>query len=96
MTPIELERRAQKDARGIDASERRRVLRALEDLDSDVPRENFDVRPLVGHSPWLRLRIGSIRVIFKIEIQDRDQVIVVTRIVARRELARAVRGLRRG
>lgn len=64
---------------------------------------NLDVKPLAGHRPWLRLRVGDYRVIFRrlspAEVGRLDPYrgtepgILVERVINRRDLDRAVRSL---
>ena len=73
----------------IDRKSRERIRRALEGLIVVPPRRNLDVRPLTGHASWLRLRVGSMRVIFRpIEV-----LFLVERVVDRRDLDEALRAL---
>jgi len=52
-------------------------------------RANLDIRPLQGHKPWQRLRVGDYRVVFR-EVNNRVEV---ARVVSRQELDAAVRKL---
>lgn len=90
MPPVELSRRAQRDLRGLDPQVRPRVIAALrEDLAADPPPPNLDVKTLQGRAPWRRLRVGEHRVLFRPE----GDGLLVARVVDRRDLDRAVRGL---
>jgi len=51
---------------------------------------NLDVKPLVGRAPWLRLRMGDWRVLYRPDAGK----FLIARIVHRRELRRALRNLR--
>jgi len=63
---IELSKRALKDLRRIDHANRRRLLNLLEqDLAAEPQPPNLDVKPLVGRAPWLRLRRGDYRVVYR-------------------------------
>lgn len=87
--------------------ERERVVRVLAAALEPVPSPgNADVRPLVGYAPWLRLRVGDWRVVYRplqaeelAAIKDaRGEIdaadgFLVFRIVHRRDLQRAVRAL---
>ena len=60
----------------------------------------LDVRPLIGHAPWRRLRVGEFRVIFRMfsadELRSRGATTrgyLVERIVERRDLDDAKRPL---
>ena len=50
---------------------------------------NLDIRPLTGSAPWLRLRVGDWRILFR----STDDAILVARIIHRSELQQAVRTL---
>jgi len=54
-----------------------------------VGGENIDVVPLVGRSPWLRLRVGDWRVLFR----PIDDALWIERLVHRRDLDQAVETL---
>jgi mRNA-degrading endonuclease RelE of RelBE toxin-antitoxin system len=63
---IELSKRALKDLRRIDHSTRRRLLDLLEqDLAAEPQPPNLDVKPLAGRAPWLRLRRGDYRILYR-------------------------------
>lgn len=74
-------------------------MRALrEELAAEPPREHLDVKALVGRAPWLRLRVGEWRLIFRRlsadELErlafDQGHGYLVERIVNRRDLDRAI------
>jgi mRNA-degrading endonuclease RelE of RelBE toxin-antitoxin system len=66
MNHIELSKRALKDVRRIDHANRRRLLNLLEqDLAAEPQPPNLDVKPLVGRTPWLRLRRGDYRILYR-------------------------------
>lgn len=72
---VELGRRAEKDLKGLAPKVRRVVLEAmLSGLTADPSPENLDVRGLQGAAPWLRLRIGDYRIVYRAlsraEMQD--------------------------
>jgi mRNA-degrading endonuclease RelE of RelBE toxin-antitoxin system len=50
---------------------------------------NLDIKPLTGSAPWLRLRVGDWRILFRLA----DEVVLVARIIHRSELQHAVRTL---
>ena len=50
---------------------------------------NLDIKPLSGSAPWLRLRVGDWRVLFRLA----DAAVLVARIIHRSELQQAVRTL---
>ncbi len=61
---------------------------------------NLDVKPLIGHAPWRRLRVGEFRVIFRMfsadELRSRGATApgyLVERIVDRRDLEDAAKPL---
>lgn len=92
---VEFSARAVRDLKRIDAPERRRIREALEQL--ALGAENLDVKALAGQSPWLRLRAGDWRVLYRPrtpteEIQT-GPGLLVARVVNRRDLLRAVRTL---
>ena len=91
MSPrVRFSRRAAKDLDRLSSPDARRVRAALSRLAIPLPRD-LDVVPLVGHPPWLRLRDGDFRVLFRPE-RARSTFLVV-RVVNRRDLERAVAGL---
>ena len=47
---------------------------------------NLDIKPLTGSAPWLRLRVGDWRILFR----PADEVVLVARIIHRSELQQAV------
>ena len=73
---------------------------ALNALASDPPAPNIDQRPLVGYAPWRRIRVGGLRVIFRplsrVELDsfEEDRGYLVERVIQRRDLDRATKGLR--
>ena len=61
---IELSRRAQRDLRGLRGSPD--LGRALDGLDRLAEgAENVDIKALQGAAPWIRLRVGDVRVIYR-------------------------------
>ena len=50
---------------------------------------NLDIKPLTGNSPWLRLRVGDWRILFR----PVDEQLLVARIIHRSELQQAIRTL---
>src|SRR3954451_24021372 len=92
---LELARRAVRDLRKMDGPHRRRVRDALEALAAGA--ENLDVKALVGRAPWLRLRVGDWRVLYR-PLSDEEAAAggpgwLVARVVDRRDLERSVRSL---
>jgi mRNA-degrading endonuclease RelE of RelBE toxin-antitoxin system len=104
---VELSSRARRDLRRLGRGpDRKRVVDALTvALVAVPPPENQDVKPLEGHEPWLRLRVGVYRILYRplnaqevsAVSQRRDHSVetgyLVARIVHRRELERAVASL---
>ena len=92
---IELASRAVRDLRRIDRPTQRRVQQALNELAAGL--ETADVKPLVGVPPWMRLRVGDWRVLYRplsaAEAADDGPGLLVARVVNRRDLLRAVRTL---
>ena len=93
MSRIVLSRRAERDLRRIGRGEQLgRLHEALEGL--AVGQANLDVKPLAGSAPWHRLRVGDYRVLYRAvepeEAGDSDARFLVARVVARRDLERAV------
>ena len=84
---VRLGTRAAKELRKLDPQIRRRILAGLEELGAD---EAADIKSLVGHPGWLRMRVGEHRVIYR---QEDDGAYLVARVVNRRELNRAVDAL---
>lgn len=100
MARVELSRRALDDLGGL-GTERRALERALSALGREPLPANLDIKALRDRRPWHRLRVGRYRMIFRAltaaELRDIDareeRGWVVVRIVHRRDLEKAVRGL---
>lgn len=90
MSRVTLASRAQRDLKSIDKPDRQRIVTALRELAADPPPDNLDVRPLAGSPPWRRLRVGTWRVLYRPAEPD---VLLIARVVNRRDLERAVRNL---
>jgi len=88
---IRLSRRAVKDLDALAKRTAARVLGVLERLGEDPASAELDVKGLAGRRPWRRLRVGDHRVLFK--PVDRGRILLVARIIDRKELERAVAGL---
>lgn len=92
---IELSTRAARDIKRIDAPERRRIRAALHELAAG--EENLDIKALTGQQPWLRLRAGDWRVLYRpyspAEQAEHGPGLLVARVVNRRDLLKAVRTL---
>lgn len=66
MKHIELSTQAQKDLMGLDKPTRKRLADGIEaDLAAEPAPGNADVKPLKGAEPWMRLRIGDYRVLYR-------------------------------
>lgn len=86
---------------------RRIVARISEALASEPPPENADVKALEGAAPWLRLRVGEYRVLYRpltavelaplvAHLDGHDRPVegyLVGRIVPRQGLIRAIDSL---
>lgn len=83
-------REALKDRRRIPA-ERVDEINARLQLIARGRTRNLDIKPLKGHKPWLRLRVGDYRVVYR----QHGGVILVARVVSRQELDTAVDRLTR-
>ena len=80
----------------------RRARKDIERLSSsETPlRSHLDIRPLTGRSPWLRLRVGDVRVILRQLTRTEMSLLgiespgyLVSRVVDRRDLDDALRPL---
>ncbi len=98
MYRIELSKRALRDLRRIDHKSRKRLLDLLEhDLATEPQPANLDIKPLTGSTPWLRLRRGEYRILYR-PLTDRELLaltaseqagFLVERVIERGELKRA-------
>jgi mRNA-degrading endonuclease RelE of RelBE toxin-antitoxin system len=95
---VELSKRALRDLRRIDHQNRKRLLDLLEnDLAAEPQPANLDIKQLIGHAPWLRLRRGEHRILYRALTQTELQALdateqagyLVERIVDCRNLERA-------
>ena len=94
---VQFSKRGARDIERLSQSQRIRVRKVLNSLSKDPAPTNLDLRPLVGHEPWLRLRIGTLRVIFRrLTLEEsrprgiRGHGYLVERVVDRRDLDKAV------
>ena len=78
---IELKPKAEKDLKGLSASNRGRVVERLRRLEEDL---GGDVKKLSNHTPEYRMRAGDYRVLFEVA----ENRIVVYRILHRGEAYR--------
>jgi len=89
---IQLLPRAVRDLRRIDGPTRRRIAQALDALAAGAA--NTNVKALAGSAPWLRLRVGDWRVLYRprsaVESAATGPGYIVARVVNRRDLLRAV------
>ncbi|HZL48588.1 MAG TPA: type II toxin-antitoxin system RelE/ParE family toxin [Solirubrobacteraceae bacterium] len=61
-----MSKRALRDLRRIDHKSRKRLLDLLEgDLAAEPQPANLDIKPLTGRAPWLRIRRGEYRVLYR-------------------------------
>lgn len=98
MYRVELSRRALRDLRRIDHKSRKRLLDLLEnDLTTEPQPPNLDIKALTGRTPWLRLRRGEYRVLYRplatselLALASRERAgFLVERVVDRGDLERA-------
>jgi hypothetical protein len=87
-----------RDLRRIDHGPRKRLLALLErELGAEPQPPNLDVKALVGRTPWLRLRRGEYRVVYRPLTSPELRALraaeaagfLVERIVDRRDLEKA-------
>ena len=91
---IEIARRAERDLSKLKRQDVQRVRDKLAEF--VVGAENVDVKALQGRSPWLRLRVGELRVLLRPLTPDESGGApgwLVARVIARRELERATASL---
>lgn len=96
---VELSTRAYKDLRQLDPSARHRIEAFIEKRLRVIPRPaNLDIRQLQGKAPWLRVRVGELRVVFRrltaAELAAHGVSVplgyLIVRVVQRGDLERAV------
>ncbi len=94
MLSIEFASRAVKDLRRMDRPDRERMRVALEQLAAGA--QNLDIKALIGASPYLRLRTGDWRVLYRPFTPQEDPEapahpgLLIARVVNRRDLVKAV------
>ncbi|HTC60095.1 MAG TPA: type II toxin-antitoxin system RelE/ParE family toxin [Solirubrobacteraceae bacterium] len=88
LSNIELAPRAIRDLKHLDHKTRKRVQRAFEALGTDAA--NLDIKPVSGHAPWRRLRVGEHRVLYRELTDAANARYLVARVIDRRDLHRAV------
>jgi mRNA-degrading endonuclease RelE of RelBE toxin-antitoxin system len=106
MNYIEINTHFLDDLRRLPLHVQQRVSTALDALPREVAPSNLDIKPMKGHRPWLRLRIGDWRIVFRPLTQRELDTIrrregsfftrgyYVETVVNRRELDRVSRKLR--
>ncbi len=102
MYRVELSKRALRDLRRVDHKSRRRLLDLLEnELAAEPQPANLDIKALAGRPPWLRVRRGDYRVIYRpLTIGELEKLaareragFLVERVIDRGDLERAATGL---
>jgi mRNA-degrading endonuclease RelE of RelBE toxin-antitoxin system len=88
LSNIKVAPRAVRDLKNLDSQTRKRVQRAFQALGTDAA--NLDVKPVAGHAPWRRLRVGEHRVLYREFANDADARYLVARVIDRRDLHRAI------
>ena len=88
---IKLAPRAIRDPKHLDRKTRKRVQQAFEALGADAA--NLDIKPVGGHAPWRRLRVGEHRVLYRELAEEVDARYLVARVTDRRDLHRAIERL---
>jgi mRNA-degrading endonuclease RelE of RelBE toxin-antitoxin system len=88
LSNLKLAPRAIRDLKGLDRKTRRRVQQAFRALGADAA--NLDVKPVAGHAPWLRLRAGEHRVLYRELTDEPGARYLVARVIDRRDLHRAI------
>jgi mRNA interferase RelE/StbE len=81
---VEVRPRVRKDLRKLGEPARSDALSAMRAL-ADDPRP-AGARPLKGHRPWLRIRVGDYRVIYAVD--DPQQLVTVAVVGPRRDVYR--------
>lgn len=88
LSSIKLAPRAVRDLKALDRQTRKRVQQAFQALEADAA--NLDVKPVAGHAPWRRLRVGEHRVLYRELADEPNARFLVARIIDRRDLHRAI------
>ena len=88
LSKVELAPRAIRDLKHLDRQTRKRVQQAFEALGAGVA--NLDIKPVAGHAPWCRLRVGEHRVLYRGLAAKADSRYLVARVIDRRDLHRAI------
>jgi mRNA-degrading endonuclease RelE of RelBE toxin-antitoxin system len=95
---VTLARGAERDLRGLGTTDLARIRSAVVGLARGA---QGDVKALAGNPPWLRMRVGDYRILFRpltaAELADLGRKgptgWLIARVVHRSELERAIRGL---
>ena len=85
---ITLAPRATRDLKRLDRPTRKRVRQAFGALAADA--SNLDIKPVAGHAPWRRLRVGEHRVLYRELPGEANSRYLVARVIDRRDLHRAI------
>ncbi len=93
MTTLRLAPRAERELLGLGRQYRKQMTPVLYALTEEPWPKTLNVRPLAGTSGWYRLRVGNYRALFKPQDHGGERVILVARIVDRRDLERAIKTL---
>lgn len=83
---VEARPRARKALRQLDPAARRDILAAMRALGTD--QRPAGVKPLKGHRPWLRVRVGDYRIIY--DVNDTTRTVTVAVVGHRREVYRSL------
>ncbi len=83
---VEARPRVRKALRQLDAGTRKDLLEAMRSLGAD-PRPQ-GVKPLKGHRPWLRVRVGDYRIIC--DVDDDARVVTIAVVGHRRDVYRGL------
>lgn len=99
---VELSTRAARELRGLQEAVRNQVIIDMRaNLAAKPPPDNADIKALQGAAPWLRMRSGDFRVLYrpmtskelKAAGVDGRRGFLVARVVNRRDLTKAIRSL---
>jgi len=100
---VELAARAARDLRGLPEADRNQVIADMrENLAANPQPDNANVKALQGAAPWLRLRSGDFRVLYRpmttkelkaAGVEPGRRGFLVGRVINRRDLMKAIRSL---
>ncbi|HEY7951447.1 MAG TPA: type II toxin-antitoxin system RelE/ParE family toxin [Solirubrobacteraceae bacterium] len=88
LSNVKLAPRAIRDLKRLDRQTRKRVQQAFRALGANA--ENLDIKPVAGHTPWRRLRVGEHRVLYRELADETGARYLVARVIDRRDLHRAI------